>query len=257
MRQSLIAVSEVRRSVQSITACTAPSVQVGRVVAVADRLCSPYKSRHGVVYKVAANPVGFAAWNTRAAILIDGGELDAFPIDGCVTHWEQVTVPVSLVRPLFLLAERLGLDVPPYLCNGQLIASVRVLTKTLAGFNGGCPVFWAASGDGRNEPVLVNPDRAIARQGHLYVFAGEDVPPMQFLPALAPGEEIFNHRLECEGDFVASAAAAGVLLDGRPAAAVGLWGPALITSPDHDPLSVDEGYYVLVHEFPAPGRDAD
>jgi hypothetical protein len=144
----LYQVSYLRRAIRSLTTCTAPSVQVGRIVADADRLNSPFRGRHEVTYRVLQNGPAeplIAAWNGRYHLWI--GEArppqPPEPLKGLVHDWVLLEVPRLLLQPLLDLAERLGLgrvDLPE-------IFYVSLAMPRLAGFQEGKPVFQAADAE--------------------------------------------------------------------------------------------------------------
>lgn len=108
-------------AVLSITTCTAPVVQVEKVVAEADCLCSPYASRHTVSFREAEYlPEGVIyAGNSRYELWLDflpyvRGQIQIRPrpFEGYQHEAVSMRVPSSQILPVVRLAERLVGDLP-------------------------------------------------------------------------------------------------------------------------------------------------
>ena len=270
MRLRLRVVCQIESAVQSITTCTAPTVQVGGVTAWADRMCSPYVSRRTVEYAEAdfQLPSGavYAASPSYALLLGVAGEpekvVPPFPVGGLVTVWEGGLVPAALVQPVLGLARELGLR--PQDPRRELI-HVWVLSPVLAGWHYGRPVFWAA-GEG-NAPAALEGEPAHQQGALLVGWCGGDVPQAQVWPCWAgqPSAWFFNHATAYEGRERAMntvpaesmAHPVAVMYQCVPHAAVRLYGPALIVARDHEDLTVPEGDFLGLHPFPTREGDVD
>jgi len=259
----IIDMNRLQSAVESICACTAPTVQVGEVVARAEGLNSPYKSHQAVEFRAAAEDTGalLAAWNGRHHVQVGGEPSTPHPVDGYVGEWVRLTVPTAMVSSLFSLARRVGLAP---LTPAKNLMDVYVLAPSLAGWHYGRPVFWAtnAQGDGDNAPAVIEGE-PVARQGGLEIIPQPEALPADLAtwnswPAHRPW--FFNHvPVSVDGTDVSEeseehATPLGVLYNGFPRAALYLRGPVRLIARDHDPVEIGPGAYIALHRFPSGGR---
>jgi hypothetical protein len=247
----LIDVRRLQAAVQSISTCTAPTVQVGNVRAVADRLNSPYISRHLVEYQVvgeeeATRGAALVAWSPRYFIQVGGEPPTPYPLQGYVSEVREVEVPTSFLDPLLELCWDLGLH--PEVPQEEALVKVYFFTRALAGFHFGQPVYWLADGE-KNSPLRLEGE-PLLQQGSLALL--EDI-PVPYWCYWEPGGRFFNHILlvdQGSEDDELPAQPAAVVYRGQRAAVVRVYGPGKIISPDHEPVELPAGGLIALHPFP-------
>ena len=251
----LIDVNRLQSAVESIMTFTAPTVQVGEIVARADRLGSPCKSRRVVEYHLAQDMKGafLSAWSGRHHIQVGGESPDPHPTDGYVGEFVQLTVPTTMVEPLFALARRVGLTPA---CKAKLV-EVYVLRPSLAGWHYNRPVFWAvnAQNEQANSPAVVEGEPLLSQGGLEILLPPEvlqaDLPTWNPWPSHRPW--FYNHVPMNGTDTEESeehAAPVAVLYKGLPRAALRLDGPVRLVARDHSPVELGAGSYIALHRFP-------
>jgi len=243
-------------TVQSISACTAPTVQVGKIRANGDRLNSPYSSHRLVEYQVVEEAGGatLVAWNNRSFLQVGGEPPDPYPLEGYVSEVKEAEVPSGLLEPVIKLCRTLGL----YPKIPEELVKVYFFSRKLAGFHFGRPVFWMANGE--NSPLELEGEPKI-QQGSLTLLEGEHLPEAPFWD---PGKKFYNHTLSLvEGaeDDGSPAWPAALIYQGVPMAGLRVIGPGRIISKDHPPIEVPERrIFVAIHplinfRLPREGMD--
>jgi len=257
----LIDLNRLQSAVESICACTAPTVQVGAIEAHAAGLNSPYVSHQLVDYQPGQDTGAIlAAWNGRHHLQIGGEPPAPHPVDGYVGEWVRLTVPAAMVGSLFSLARRVGLAP---LTPAKNLMDVFVLAPSLAGWHYGRPVFWATSAQNdTNAPAAIEGEPVITQGGLEIVTQPEALPAdlatWNSWPTHRPW--FFNHvpvdagEVDVPEDNEEHATPLGVLYNGFPRAALYLRGPVRIIARDHDPIEVGQGAYIALHRFPNGGR---
>jgi hypothetical protein len=257
----LIDVQRLQSAVESITTCTAPSVQVGQLVARAGHLNSPCRSRHAVDFSPATQEIPYAvvrAWNSRHAVEIALTPISYTPaprpVEGLVGEWVELSVPATFVRPVINLAQQLFFQLP-FPVRDEKLVQAWVLTPRLAGYHFRQPVFYLADDDG--DGVFQVPEDTVLQQGHLRIVPRDG---LDIGGVWHGSQALFNHTLQ-KDEFITPdcslARPVAVEYTGRIMCAVRFTGPARITSPDHDPLDVPEGSWLALHPFPGRRGEVD
>jgi hypothetical protein len=264
----------IMEAVRSIVESTAPDVWCGRVLAMGDRLNSPFISRRGVVYGFSwkeLDPLALFAQNKRYALLL--GEvsnpdtvLQPFPKGGLVMKWEGGKVPFRIVEPVYQLAEKLGLH-PWEPGSKNTFIYAWVLSPVLWGWHYRAPVFPLANGD-KNEPALITGEPAFTQGSLLFIPTTEE--NCLFDPSfigswdVARGANIkggdlrwfYNHYavspdsvLHPDTVLIAQEVIrpVGIVYNKVRYACAFIRGPAIVWAIDHEPVTLPEGEFYALH----------
>jgi len=267
----------IESAVRSIMDCTDPEVWCREIVVKGERFASPYISRKRIKYMFSWKPlppgVLFAQsfrYTLLAGEVADPDVVQPFPKNGLVTRWEGGRVPFPVIEPVYRLARVMGLR-PKAPWNEDSLVYAWVLSPVLWGWHYAAPVFPVADG-GKNEPVSISGDPALAQGSMLFVPAPQENWPFGsfFVEpwAVARGDGLgdgdlawfYNHyavdpnsTLHPDTILVAQKFVnpVGVLYDGREYACVPIRGPAIIWSRDHEPVRLPEGEFFALHPLVA------
>lgn len=282
----------IHRAVQSLSACTAPQFVFNGVLAKASGLCSPYLSHQRVefVESYLWEDV-LLARNQKHGLLLSRYDLayleNEFGEHGLLSMWRHNVpqschvstwaggrVPASLAQPLLERVRDVGLGMPLKDYKTLYAYAVR---PVLAGWHYRQPVFRLTSQPvytetGAEKPLLEIVElkgQPVATQGHLQVYnRPSDASFSTVYPGLdelVDGEWFYNHRLDHADPDITIPLESGearrvvwpdaLRMNGSLAAAVLCKGPCTLRSPEHQPLKLGEGEYLLVHPFPEAGVD--
>lgn len=261
----VIDLNRLQSAITSITSCTSPSFQVGGIVVQAYRLCSPYRSRHTVEFAKARQNTPrcvIRAWNSCHALDIATVPVTYMPaprtFGTMVGRWIELTVPASLVWPVIEFAQGFLGELIRFPANDDELIQVWVLVPHLAGYHFGKPVFYLAAAPepgAENEVMCVPeaPEDKIIRQGHLF-FVPKD--GLDIGTGWYTRERFFNHlhgdEEKSESLYERTAVTpVAVEYSGQAMCAVHVYGPARITSRDHNPIELPEGSWIALHPFPS------